>query len=400
MGRPDLSGMYRICFIAPGHRSLHVRIYHRFGLSLSKAGHEVHLIAHPEQGVDEPASVRFHPLQDAYSVSLRMRPFLRLKRSLAAYRSALRIDADLYHFFSPEFLPFATRLKKNTGRPVLFDCMEDFESYVGQRPGIPRIARSPITAMLSFYLRQASCTLDAITVADPGTGNSFQRGNARVVPILNLPKRSSFPDSRVPCAPTFDLVFHGTMSRQYLSSMLAIDDALTARNTWVRWNLFGIMVESEWFKGEIEKRRALNRFTIGGPLPHAAALEEARRAKIGLIPLPNLPKYYNNIPQKLFEYMGLRMPVVTSDLPPIRPFVGDGRCAILVPPDDADAYAVAVKQLLDNPGLREAMGHEGRRRVEESLNWEVESVKLLNLYCDLLGRSGDSRAQGSGVRQL
>ena len=111
---------------------------------------------------------------------------------------------------------------------------------------------------------------------------------------------------------------------------------------------------------------------------------EVLKARIGIIPLPNLPKFQHNIPQKLFEFMALRMPVVLSDLPPSRPFVGDGACACMVRPDDPAAYADAIIQLLDNPALCQQMGAEARRRVEQVYNWERESSRLLDLYAELL----------------
>jgi glycosyltransferase involved in cell wall biosynthesis len=82
--------------------------------------------------------------------------------------------------------------------------------------------------------------------------------------------------------------------------------------------------------------------------------------------------------------MALGIPVVLSDLPPSRPFVGDGRSAIMVAPDNPGAYADALVRLLKNPALREEMGSEGKKRVRNEYNWEKESQKLLDLYRELL----------------
>jgi len=78
------------------------------------------------------------------------------------------------------------------------------------------------------------------------------------------------------------------------------------------------------------------------------------------------------------------MPIVLSDLPPSRPFVGDGACAVMVPPDDPGAYAAAIMRLLDDPELRRTMGAEGRRRIERKYNWQHEASHLLELYANLV----------------
>jgi glycosyltransferase involved in cell wall biosynthesis len=141
-----------------------------------------------------------------------------------------------------------------------------------------------------------------------------------------------------------------------------------------------------WLVDELHRRGVQEWFSIGGQIPHNQVAQGVRKAKIGIVPLPDLPKYRNNIPQKMFEFMALRMPFVTSDLPPSRPFVGDGKCAAVVPLGDYGAYADAIIRLLGDRSLRERMGAEGRRRVEAEYNWDVESRKLVDLYAELLVR--------------
>lgn len=371
------------CHIAPGHRVHHMRIYHRFCYSLLDAGYKVSLIAHADESIDEKDGLQLM-LLDSYAPNWKWRLKERWMRNSQAFRWALSCDADLFHFYSPEFIPWAVRLKRRTGKPVVFDCMEDFESYLWQRPNISGVLRPILAKALRHYLWRASLELDAITVADPGTARIFQGGKARVVPILNLPRLDLFPGLSQVGSAKFDLVYPGGLSRQRLEFVLAIDDALVLRQRPVSWYFLGIIHDLDWFIGEIRRRSAVERFTIGGYIPHDQVSHHMRRARIGIIPLPCWPKYLNNIPQKLFEYMALRMPVVLSDLPPSRPFVGDGKCAVMVNPDSPDEYADAIISLLDNPAVRARMGEEGRKRIESKYNWQIESGKLLNLYADLL----------------
>ena len=46
----------------------------------------------------------------------------------------------------------------------------------------------------------------------------------------------------------------------------------------------------------------------------------------------------------------------------------------------------AIEYLVRNPDLRQKMGENGRRAVEEKYNWEREGQKLINLYGNLLSR--------------
>ena len=140
----------------------------------------------------------------------------------------------------------------------------------------------------------------------------------------------------------------------------------------------------DWFRGELARRGISDRFVISGIMPHTQVATEVRKAKIGIIPLPDLPKFRNNIPRKLFEFMALGIPTVLSDLPPSRPFISDGSCGFMVPPNDYTAYAEAIIRLLRDRQLQLKMGVEGRKRIEEQFNWEREFPKLLALYEELL----------------
>jgi glycosyltransferase involved in cell wall biosynthesis len=164
-----------------------------------------------------------------------------------------------------------------------------------------------------------------------------------------------------------------------------VAEALRQRGVRARWLFFGRCPELSWARAEAARRGFADDFTIDDTLvPHSEVAARVLQARIGFIPLPDLPKFQHNLPTKLFEFMALSMPTVLSDLPPSRPFVGDGACAVMVPADDPGAYADAITRLLDDPELRRSMGAEGRRRVEGELNWQRESRHLLDLYAELL----------------
>lgn len=312
--------MIKICHIGPGQDTDHIRIFHRFCWSQARAGHRVELIAHGDGGAHDGA-VHIHDLGAIRPPTLRWNLWSRLVRNVKAYFLAIRTHADLYFFYSPEFIPFALLLKWISGKPVVFDCMEDFVGYARQHTGIPNFLRDTVAFVVGRVLRFAARHLDYVTVADYGTEDQFRRHTSKVVTIFNFPRLDLFP----PLSPDrpdncdFDLVYHGTNHRYYLEILLGIDRQLQKLGKSVTWYLFGTFAELEWFRSELRQRDAESRFFIGGLVPHDKVFSEVQRARIGIIPLPALPKYLNNIPQKLFEYMALGLPVVLSDLPPSRP---------------------------------------------------------------------------------
>lgn len=65
-------------------------------------------------------------------------------------------------------------------------------------------------------------------------------------------------------------------------------------------------------------------------------------------------------------------PSVAADAPGLRESVVDGVTGLLVPPNDADALAAAMRTLIEDPRRLEAMGREGRR-FSEGFTWEASA---------------------------
>jgi glycosyltransferase involved in cell wall biosynthesis len=64
-------------------------------------------------------------------------------------------------------------------------------------------------------------------------------------------------------------------------------------------------------------------------------------------------------PLKLPQYMAYRKAIVASDIPSHREVLADGETALLVTCDDIEAWVQAIRQLLNDPTRREAMGAKG-----------------------------------------
>ena len=112
--------LMKVCHITSVHRSEDVRIFHKECISLVKAGYEVYLV---EQGES-------YEKNGVHIVGIGQPPAGRLKRmtlfAKQAYRAALTVDADIYHFHDPELLPWGVKLKKNgRGRRSSLTAMSD-----------------------------------------------------------------------------------------------------------------------------------------------------------------------------------------------------------------------------------------------------------------------------------
>jgi glycosyltransferase involved in cell wall biosynthesis len=72
------------------------------------------------------------------------------------------------------------------------------------------------------------------------------------------------------------------------------------------------------------------------------------------------------------------LPIITTAGTGCDEVVGDA--AQLVPPGDVPALRQAMKRLIEDEPLRQAMGTAGRRRLEEQFSWPAVAARYAALY--------------------
>jgi phosphatidylinositol alpha-1,6-mannosyltransferase len=81
--------------------------------------------------------------------------------------------------------------------------------------------------------------------------------------------------------------------------------------------------------------------------------------------------------------------VLAGDSGGAREAVVDGVTGLLVPPGEPSALEAALLRLIEDSALREQLGKAGRRRVEETLNWNVFTREVLCSMDDALAARKD-----------
>src|SRR3989337_2493910 len=76
------------------------------------------------------------------------------------------------------------------------------------------------------------------------------------------------------------------------------------------------------------------------------------------------------VPLKLFDYMGLGIPVIVSDFESMRRIVDQSGFGVTADPKDKGSIARAVRSLVDEPKRRGAMSAAALRSFETTYAWE------------------------------
>lgn len=122
---------------------------------------------------------------------------------------------------------------------------------------------------------------------------------------------------------------------------------------------------------------------LRGALPHPEVMTGYAHAALFVLPCV-LAKDgdRDGIPNVLLEAMAMQLPIVSTRLSGIPEVIEDDHTGLLVPSEDEQALAEAIARLLDNPELREELGREGRKRIEECFDVRRNVDKLVELFND------------------
>lgn len=125
------------------------------------------------------------------------------------------------------------------------------------------------------------------------------------------------------------------------------------------------------------------RVVFEGWQPQARLKSYIAAADVCLIPHLKTVHTDATIPHKLFHYMLMRKPVVTTDCRPLERIVAGERVGRVVPSGDVAAFAEAVLALGADPDERRAMGERGHAAVLARYHWDATVSDLLRLYDEL-----------------
>ena len=367
--------MKKVCHVTTVHSPFDTRIFHKEAKTLANAGYEVLLIAQHDK----------EEIVDGTKIIPLPRPKNRLTRTLfltkKAYKLALEQKADIYHFHDPELLPWMAKLKNKTGVKMIYDVHENVPKSVLSKHWIPRFLRRIIAFTVDIWEKRYSRKLDKIITVTESIAERFQK--EKTIIIRNTPLLIKI-DKIIPIEYKKEkpiVVYEGGMTE--IRGVREIIKAATILKNEIKLWLMGPFlppVLEEKILTEDKKEYV----DYKGNLPLEEMYSFLKCADIGLLLFLPEPNHLESLPNKLFEYMAVGIPVIASNFPLWKEIIEGNNCGICVNPLNPKEIAKAVEYLIEYPEEAKRMGENGRKAVLEKYNWENEGRKLLKLYKNLL----------------
>lgn len=299
----------------------------------------------------------------------------------------LWLRPSLLHIYDPELLPLARLIQLLTGIPVIYEVHENLYKKLREKA-------SNQGALVTHFFRWFDTMARRhfyLIFTEHGYLHTYTSLAKPSVVIYNYPDLPFLEPFRRPYAPNEtepEFFYIGWISlERAFDTLVATFALLKTSYPHFRVHLFGERTLSDNDLMKLPGFESIRENLIFyGYTDHQRALPYAARATAGLALLKPVGDYPESYTTKMFEYMALGLPVVTSDFPLYRDIIERHQCGYCVSPTNPVQVANALVSLVERPDESAIMGQRGRHSVETLYNWRSEAQKLLAYYTLVINR--------------
>ncbi|MFV2062743.1 MAG: glycosyltransferase family 4 protein [Chloroflexota bacterium] len=343
------------------------------------------------QGLVGGARRRF---RDTFGRAVQAFRYLRMSRAWSDIIAEQVEPADVWQAESVITLSLAVALRKRLGGVVIYDA-NDIDSEAGRMARLP----GPWKQLLRRHERRLARSADAVvTVSDPYAqilGRILGRPvdavvrNAAVVENSEAEPTTEDVQRNDRFRQQFDLgagtrvvlyigqVMSGRGLRQLFEAIALLDDAVLV--------VAGFGPDYERYRSMAAALPHKERIHFAGSVTPAEIPEWTAGADVSAMPVqPDTLNHRLNTPTKLYDAIGVGVPVVASDLPGISPIVKETGCGELCDPTDPVDIARAISAIIEAPHAeRVALRMRCLAAARGRYSWEHQAQELLRVYGDL-----------------
>ena len=265
------------------------------------------------------------------------------------------------------------------GKKLVYDI---FDFYPDHLRNVPRWVKNFIRQVDYRIINRA----DAVILVDDFRREQIKGTFPKRLAILyNSPADTRCPSGDFEPSPPgrLRLAYIGLFQRERsLLEMLSILERHT------EWSL-----EMAGFGGDEQEIYAAGRELPNvhwhGTIPYTRALEISSQADVLFaIYDPAIPNHRYSSPNKLFEAMMLGKPILVARDTNMDRIISKNDCGIVVTYGQLAELEDALRQLAENPALRQRLGENARRAYETLYNWDIMKSRLIALYAQVLRANG------------
>lgn len=365
--------MTKIVHISTIHPRRDTRVFYRECLSLKKAGYDVIFIVADGKGDENFKDIKIIDIGKFKS---------RFKNFIFSYfilkKIINKIKPSIVHFHDAELM-FVGKFLSNKGIDVFYDIHENVAMQILVKSYIPLFLRKPLKFIYVFTEKLLINNFHLILAEDSYKPLYENKGKTCTV-VLNLPETNAFDKYIKANRMNEKGIFYigGVSNVRGLDTTVEALKILNNRNIDFFMHYVG-PISSDLLK-EVNLNGIENKIKFYGRLDLLEGYSLSRKCKVGLAVLKPIKNYIESYPTKIFEYMSIKLPLITSDFPLYKNVVEKNNCGFCINPYSANELADYIQRIFEDDNLSNKIAVNGYNLVKNKFNWETQEIKLLNCY--------------------
>jgi glycosyltransferase involved in cell wall biosynthesis len=297
------------------------------------------------------------------------------------YKKSLSLNADLYHIHDPELIRVGLKLIKQK-KKVIFDSHEDVSAQILDKTYIPNIFKFLISNIYKLYEKFALKKFSGLIGATKNIKAKLRNINTNTININNYPIITNFKfKSKKTIPKKFRICYIGSITKS--RGIFELVSSLEFTKNDVILDLAGkihpISLKKKFEKISVWKKKVNY---VGYVDKHVFLSSKDYSA--GLVNLLFTPNHKFSLPNKLFEYMSYKIPVIASNFPIWKKIIQKNNCGLICDQNNPKDIANKIDYVINNSKEAKKMAENGYRIVLNKYNWNMEEKKLLSFYEKLL----------------
>jgi glycosyltransferase involved in cell wall biosynthesis len=365
---------FKIAHLSSVHPRYDTRIFLKLCKSLVKQNYKVFFIVADGKGNEFKNKISIVDIGILSSGR-----FSRMTKTVnRIFEKGLELDCDLYHLHDPELIPIGLKLKK-LGKKVIFDVHENIAFQILDKNYIPRFLRKLIAIIFRIYEINSLKKFDALILAENSYLKNYISLNKRIEIILNLPDHKLLKNFQKTTRNKMEIFHIGN-----ITNARGFDKIINAlkilKKKIPNFFLHYVGNYTEELINSVDLNDINKNIKFYGPKSLLDGLEYSKNSIVGISILKPLKNYQTSYSTKVFEYMAIGLPVITSNFKIYKDIIEKYDCGICVDPNNPKEIANALEIVMKNPSKAMRMGLNGIKAINEKFKWELEEKKLLRLY--------------------
>ena len=298
--------------------------------------------------------------------------------ALKILRKALQKKYDLFYCHELDPLVYSWILKKITKTPIIWDCHE----YLVP---MKRELQGNLSALLTkIAINFAAPKTDHIITVDNTLGKQLSRfGPVTVIPnyptILDFPLSNTKKENINP-----NILYVGSLTKERGVEKMIKAYHIVKKDIDAELTIIGGFYDSKlekWAK-EYDSKNNLN-IKWKGWVNYTELAPHFTEADIGLCILQDSERYMKAIATKIFEYLIMGLPVITSKGHMSDKLIQKGKCGISVDSSSETEIAKGILNLLNQESIK-IMAKNTIQFSREKYIWERREEKMIKVINNLI----------------